>query len=150
MTYQHPVLPAKGLTDPDLHTVINWSPPFQAPGVRGAVVTSLSGTPSASDQALAETELYTALSEFQAHLDDPQFRYEFTMQEGDVVLFDNQRVLHARTAFRDKTDAELKRDETIITPGEPTRWLKGCYLDGSTVWDRLAVLNDEVHGGDKK
>lgn len=98
------------------------------------------------DPVEAENAFYDALSLFQEKLDDPALRYEFTMQEGDAVLFDNNRVLHARTAFRDKTDEEVARDQTVITPGEPTRWLKGLYLDGSTVWDRISVLNDQVRG----
>lgn len=136
LAFQHPVLPSRPLHDPHLHTVINWSPPFQAPPVQRATDAQGRATPA------AETEFYTALSEFQAALDDPQYRFEFTMAEGDVALFDNQRVLHARTAFRDKTAEELQRDGTVLVPGEPTRWLKGLYLDGSTVWDRLAVLGD--------
>jgi len=146
MTFQHAVLPQKPLDGADLHTVINWSPPFQAPNVRP--VTDSAGTvPSdPTARAAAEAQFYEALSAFQETLDRPEFRYEFTLQEGDIVLFDNQRVLHARTAFRDKTDDEVRRDGTVIVPGEPTRWLKGCYLDGSTVWDKLAVLNDQVRG----
>jgi alpha-ketoglutarate-dependent taurine dioxygenase len=45
------------------------------------------------------------------------------MKEGDLVFFDNRRVLHARREY-----------------GEGERWLKGCYLDGEVVWDRLATL----------
>lgn len=138
LSFRHPVLPAS--LDGDLHTVVNWSPPFQAPPVQSALDANGNATVE------AEMEFYTAISEFQAALDDPKYRYEFTMAEGNVVLFDNQRVLHARTAFRDKTDEEIKRDGTVIVPGEPTRWLKGLYLDGSTVWDKLAVLNDQVRG----
>lgn len=144
MTFQHAVLPRSDLTR-GLHTVVNWSPPFQAPNVRVSV--DAGGVPTTPEgKAAAEREFYAALDAFQAALDRPEFRYEFTLQEGDIVLFDNQRVLHARTAFRDKTDEEVKRDKTVIVPGEPTRWLKGCYLDGSTVWDKLAVLNDQVRG----
>jgi alpha-ketoglutarate-dependent taurine dioxygenase len=146
LTFRHPVLPGAALDGRDLHTVINWSPPFQAPNVRPTSDASGAVPATAAGKAAAEAEFYSALDAFQAALDRPEFRYEFTLQEGDVVLFDNQRVLHARTAFRDKTDEEVKADNTVIVPGEPTRWLKGCYLDGSTVWDRLAVLNDQVRG----
>jgi alpha-ketoglutarate-dependent taurine dioxygenase len=146
MTFRHPVLPAMALDAPDLHAVINWSPPFQAPNVRATADSTGTIPADPAARAAAEREFYAALDAFQEALDRPEFRYEFTLQEGDVVLFDNQRVLHARTAFRDKTPEEIERDGTVIVPGEPTRWLKGCYLDGSTVWDKLAVLNDKVRG----
>lgn len=145
MTYQHPVLPSD-VGGRDIHAHINWSPPFQAPNVRPTRDASGVVPSSPEGQVAAEREFYAALDAFQAALERPEFRYEVTLQEGDIALFDNQRVLHARTAFRDKTDDEVARDKTVITPAEPTRWLKGCYLDGSTVWDKLAVLNDQVRG----
>jgi gamma-butyrobetaine dioxygenase len=67
------------------------------------------------------------------------------MEEGDLVLFDNRRVLHARRAFRDWTDAEKEERGITIPEGEPSRWLKGCYLDGEVVWDKLVVLNKQVN-----
>lgn len=145
MTDSHPVLPGK-LHSTQLRTAVYWSPPFQAPPSKMPRITKFVGGDRAVDPVEAENAFYDALSLFQEKLDDPALRYEFTMQEGDAVLFDNNRVLHARTAFRDKTDEEIKKDGTVITPGEPTRWLKGLYLDGSTVWDRISVLNDQVRG----
>lgn len=163
MADAHPVLP-RSVTADALRTAVFWSPPFQAPPQRmKRIAEYASASASASeasaanpanpanpatrvDHVAAEDAFYEALALFQAELDNPALRYEFTMQEGDAVLFDNNRVLHARTAFRDKTDDEIARDGTVITPGEPTRWLKGLYLDGSTVWDRLSVLNDQVRG----
>lgn len=152
MADAHPVLPGN-LRSSKLHTAVFWSPPFQAPPGRmvqlprhAAWAASAGAAGALADPVDAENSFYEALSLFQEQLDDPALRYEFTMQEGDAVLFDNNRVLHARTAFRDKTDDEIAADGTVITPGEPTRWLKGLYLDGSTVWDKLSTLNDEVRG----
>lgn len=147
MTDSHPVLPAN-LHSNRLSTAVFWSPPFQAPPSKMPRITKIAaGSPEKQvDPVEAENAFYEALALFQEKLDDPALKYEFTMQEGDAVLFDNNRVLHARTAFRDKTDEEIAKDGTVITPGEPTRWLKGLYLDGSTVWDRLSVLNDQVRG----
>lgn len=95
---------------------INYSPPFQAP-LR----------PSKSDV------LYPALKAFAKLLDDPAARFDYTMQEGDAVLFDNRRVLHARTAFQSK--------ESDDRPLETNRWLKGCYLEADAVYDRARILN---------
>lgn len=47
-------------------------------------------------------------------------RFEETLKEGECVVFNNRRVLHARRAF----DTES---------GE--RWLKGTYVD----WDDFQV-----------
>ena len=50
-----------------------------------------------------------------------RFRYE----PGDLVLVDNRRVLHGRTAY----DAEV---------GE--RWLQGCYGEREELMSRLRIL----------
>ncbi|TXT05793.1 uncharacterized protein COLE_07113 [Cutaneotrichosporon oleaginosum] len=143
LAYRHPVVPRRSVDSTLMHTAVNWSPPFQAAPTRVAARVGAVDAP-------AERALYAALQAFQAEIDKPKYRFEFTMREGDVVLFDNQRVLHARTAFRDKSPAEAQADGTEIVQGEPTRWLKGCYLDGSTVWDKLATLQDyyqeAIHG----
>ncbi|KAK7692800.1 hypothetical protein QCA50_004434 [Cerrena zonata] len=93
---------------------INYSPPFQAP-------LPLS-TPS---------EFYSALKRFASLLDRPTSRFEYLLREGDAVIFDNRRVLHARTAFTDN-DGEGQM--------EVNRWLKGCYVEADSVFDRLRVL----------
>jgi len=78
-------------------------------------------------------EFYPALARFSEMLNDPTNTYTYTLREGDAVLFDNRRVLHARTAFRDKPDVEMKQ-------GEINRWLKGCYLQTDALVDRVRVL----------
>lgn len=55
-------------------------------------------------------------------------RFDYTLKEGDAVVFDNRRVLHARTAFHDGNDVE---DQP-----EVNRWLKGCYVEADSVLDR--------------
>jgi gamma-butyrobetaine dioxygenase len=98
-----------------------------------------------------EHDVYAAWQNWENALSREAARYEFTMKEGDLVLFDNRRVLHARTSFRDKTDEEREADRKEgkgqdIVEGEPTRWLKGCYLDGEVVWDSLVSLKRELEG----
>nr|XP_031862155.1 uncharacterized protein CI109_002569 [Kwoniella shandongensis]KAA5529227.1 hypothetical protein CI109_002569 [Kwoniella shandongensis] len=139
LRYQHPVIdPEFSLTNP--HAAVNWSPPFRA---------STGPLPSAPKSpvlaASEETRIYNAVGEFEKRLADPKYRYQFTMREGDLVLFDNRRVLHARTSFRDKTEEERTQEGIELVEGEPTRWLKGCYLDGEVVWDKLAVLQRQAH-----
>ncbi|KXN88430.1 Trimethyllysine dioxygenase, mitochondrial [Leucoagaricus sp. SymC.cos] len=104
---------------------INYSPPFQAPLPLDT-----------------RMEFYPALKEFSKLLNDPTNTYEYTLREGDAVLFDNRRVLHARTAFYDKEDGGQKLKE-----GEPNRWLKGCYLEADAIMDRGRVLRMKIESG---
>jgi gamma-butyrobetaine dioxygenase len=99
---------------------ISYSPPFQAP-------LPLS-TP---------TTFYPALQQFARILNNPENTYQYTLWEGDTVIFDNCRVLHARAAF---SDAEGPAKE-----GEANRWLKGCYLEAESLKDRGRVLSAERH-----
>ncbi|KAI0922588.1 hypothetical protein AcV5_009519 [Taiwanofungus camphoratus] len=104
---------------------VNYSPPFQAP-------LPLS-TPAA---------FYPALERFVSLLEDPAVRLEYTLREGDAVLFDNRRVLHARTAFTDRADDDVGKGKP---GGDGTnRWLKGCYLEADAVLDRGRVLRQQV------
>ncbi len=57
--------------------------------------------------------------------------YEYRLNEGECVIFDNRRVLHARKAF----DA---------TKGE--RWLKGAYIDDDVFSSKLRVLEEKFEG----
>ena len=78
-----------------------------------------------------------------ALLDDKANRLEYTLREGDAVLVDNRRVLHARTAFTDKPSngREGLGEET-------NRWLKGCYLEADAILDRGRILSYKLHGID--
>lgn len=83
---------------------------------------------------------YTALRKFVAVLDDAANRMEYTLREGDAVFFDNRRVLHARTAFKDGPIDVKEAQE-----GETNRWLKGCYLEADAILDRGRTLRAKLH-----
>jgi gamma-butyrobetaine dioxygenase len=100
---------------------INYSPPFQAP-------LPLSTPPA----------FYPALQRFTEILNDADNTYQYTLQEGDAVIFDNRRVLHARTAF--SSDIEARQGPGVVE-GEADRWLKGCYLEVDALLDRRRVLS---------
>ena len=51
----------------------------------------------------------------------------FRLAAGDCLVFDNTRILHARTAFS-------------MTPDSPGRRLQGCYADLDGLASTLAVL----------
>lgn len=97
---------------------INYSPPFQAP--------LMPNTPM---------EFYDALARFDELLNDESAIFKRRMNEGDAVIFDNRRVLHARTAYE-----EIPGDALT----EASRWLKGCYLEGDAVWDRYRMLKGQL------
>ena len=99
---------------------INYSPPFQAP--------LPVNTPAA---------VYDALQDYASILEDPHNRFEYLLREGDVVLFDNRRVLHGRREFVDKSEVEGKGEET-------NRWLKGCYLEEDAVLDKRRVTANKI------
>lgn len=74
----------------------------------------------------AEVEpAYAALMILQAMLRDPAFAIRFTYRPGDLVIFDNRRLLHARDAF------EGARGQ---------RWLQGCYMERDEIRSRYRMI----------
>ena len=118
----HPTIELNTFPGPDgEHSIkhINYSPPFQAPF-------PLDTSP----------ELWRALALYTDLLDEPRGRFEYTLREGDAVLFDNRRVLHARTAFTNRPGNENSL--------ETSRWLKGCYLEADPLFDKARMLRREL------
>jgi hypothetical protein len=79
---------------------------------------------SASDAA----PFYRAYRRFAVLLHDPRFHLRFRLHDGDLVLFDNQRILHGRTPF---SSAKFPRH------------LRGCYLTRDSVYSEAALLRRE-------
>jgi gamma-butyrobetaine dioxygenase len=73
-----------------------------------------------------EMELfYVAYRRFAALLREPSLQVTLRLAEGDMVVFDNQRILHGRTAF---------------SSARHTRHLRGCYLTRDSVYATAAQL----------
>lgn len=93
-----------------------WSPPFQSHY-------------QADDLTVEAMELYSGWHEgtrlLKDIIEDEENIYEYKMQSGDCVIFDNHRVLHGRRAFDTST-------------GE--RWLKGTYVDTDSFLSKAASL----------
>ena len=68
---------------------------------------------------------YGAYRKFALLLRDPAFQLKFRLRGGDLVLFDNQRILHGRTPFSSAKHA---------------RHLRGCYLTRDSVYSESALL----------
>jgi gamma-butyrobetaine dioxygenase len=75
------------------------------------------------------TRFYAAYRAFAARAYAPNLQLNFKLAPGDCVVFDNTRILHARTAFS--------------SVGE--RHLQGCYADLDSLASTLAVLGREVN-----
>ncbi|CAE6462548.1 unnamed protein product [Rhizoctonia solani] len=103
--------------DPPRIAHINYSPPFQAPLPPDV-----------------PPGVYSALRKYTELLARPEGRFEYTLAEGDCAVFDNRRVLHARTAFWDEHAQEAGTAELT------NRWLKGCYVEVDDLLDRTRVL----------
>jgi alpha-ketoglutarate-dependent taurine dioxygenase len=68
---------------------------------------------------------YGAYRKFALLLRDPKFQLKFRLRSRDLVLFDNQRILHGRTPFSSAKHA---------------RHLRGCYLTRDSVYSESALL----------
>ena len=68
---------------------------------------------------------YTAYRQFARLVVDPAFEVRFRLASGDLLLFDNERLLHGRTAY----DGNAGR-----------RFLQGCYVDRDGLESRLRLL----------
>ena len=90
--------------------------------VRGVAVNHRSMEAPDLDDASVD-EFYEAYAAFVEILDAPDAVAELTMGPGDLVVFDNRRVLHGRTAFE------------VTGP----RHLQGCYIDIDALYSRTRV-----------
>ncbi|ANG64877.1 gamma-butyrobetaine hydroxylase [Marinobacterium aestuarii] len=68
---------------------------------------------------------YRAYSTFIRLTREPRFQFEYRLVPGDLLVFDNRRVLHARRAF------DLQQGQ---------RHLQGCYVDRDELLSRIRVL----------
>lgn len=118
--YQHKVIemkpfPGRGKSLDGPIDFLNWSPPFQAPQYQ----------PSGSRFSV----MHEALSKLGQEIEKESNVFEYRLKEGECVIFNNRRVLHARRAFD-------------VTSGH--RWLKGAYVDTDAFMSRLRVMNHKL------
>ena len=60
---------------------------------------------------------------------DARFQLTTRLGKGTLVVFDNQRILHGRTAF---------------SSAKHPRHLRGCYLTRDSVYSEAALLRREL------
>jgi len=73
-------------------------------------------------------DYYAACRRMAELVEDPALAIRFRLAPGDLFIVDNQRVLHARTAFT----------------GSGERLLQGCYADRDGLLSTLALLEKSV------
>ena len=71
---------------------------------------------------------YSSYRRFAALLRDSRFQLQLGLRDGDLAVFDNQRILHGRTAF---------------SSARYPRHLRGCYLTRDSVYSEAALLRRE-------
>jgi len=69
---------------------------------------------------------YRAARRFHQLAADPLFQIRYPFSAGDLVGFDNRRILHGRDGF---------------DPGSGFRHLRGTYVDHDEMYSRLRVLS---------
>lgn len=75
---------------------------------------------------------YESLRVFSDMARDPRFQISYPFRPGDLVGFDNRRILHGRDSFGSGGD----------------RHLRGCYADHDDIYSRLRVMRRHDHHRD--
>jgi gamma-butyrobetaine dioxygenase len=73
-------------------------------------------------------EVYDAMRSFAAIVNDPKNMYEFRLDPGHCVIFDNTRLLHSRTGFE----------------SSGKRHLQGAYADLDSLLSKWSVLDGKL------
>ena len=108
----------------DAVTDLRATKPVIGVGVDGAIESVRLNNRSMQPVA-SPTSFYEALARFTEIVNDPACIAQIRLGPGDVVVFDNRRVLHARSAFQADGD----------------RHLQGCYIDIDAIRSRALVAN---------
>ena len=96
---------------------IGWSPPFQDHFLPPRLEAGPGGDPLEDWRAAARR--------FRDAACGPEAVFEYKMEPGECVIFDNMRVLHGRRQFN-------------VTSGK--RWLKGTYVQEQVMLSKLAQM----------
>lgn len=77
-------------------------------------------------------DLYRSLKLFNDLAYSPELMVQLKMEDGDLVWFDNLRVMHGRTGF-------------VVEEGQyGGRHLQGAYIDWDEIYSRINVLNKQI------
>lgn len=99
--------PVLDINPKGMFRAVRWSPPFQAE----------------IDQPERLDTWIAAARVFEKAVNHPSAMYQTRMNPGECVIFNNQRVLHGRTAF----------DSSV-----GSRWLRGAYMSYEDFWSKAS------------
>lgn len=105
-----------------------WSAPIIDYRVGGELPTIRAFYPVRAFPDMAKNRVasaYYALRRFHRLADDPRFELTFRLQPGEIMCFDNRRIMHGRKAFS----------------GNGGRHLQGIYIDRDEILSRARALN---------
>ncbi|QLL34032.1 hypothetical protein HG536_0F03570 [Torulaspora globosa] len=107
---------------------VYYSPPFQAPFTLGIYekTPDTNTSPAKLTERFLFRDFVHGLGVFDQFINRPENQFKLKLPENTCVIFNNTRILHARTAFK-STD----------------RWLKGCYLDRDSFSSKLKYLEQK-------
>lgn len=71
-------------------------------------------------------QFYSVYQNLMIRIRQPRYLLQHALQPGEMVMFDNQRILHGREAF---------------DPGSGERHFRGFYIDANEVDSTLRVLS---------
>lgn len=111
----------------DEHTYHYARQPLISINKRGQIMAVHYNTRSAAPFDLKQdimAEFYAAYKKFGQMLSDQLVQIKYLLEQGDLILMDNHRVLHGRTAF----------------VGDGRRHLQGCYADRDALESSIRVL----------
>jgi gamma-butyrobetaine dioxygenase len=126
--------------------LISLTPAGRITGVRlnDRAIRPLRGVP-----ARAAEIAYAAYRAWEALVARAEFRLTFRLAPGDCLIFDNTRVLHARTAFDAPGPAVAGGASAEGEPATGERHLQGCYADIDGLLSTLAVLRRSATSADR-
>jgi gamma-butyrobetaine dioxygenase len=140
MVYRRPHIVVSGSSNDEIVTV-NWSPPFEGPlSVRTDMVEPYYEAYAAFECMLDNkfvrnttqqtSKLFQELADYAN-----EYTWERKLHEGQMLVFNNRRMLHARRSF------ELLLEEEGATDGKVVgRHLVGCYTNIDDTLSRYRVL----------
>jgi Taurine catabolism dioxygenase TauD, TfdA family/Gamma-butyrobetaine hydroxylase-like, N-terminal len=111
--------------------------PLIQPSARGAVTAVHYNARSIAPLNLPAREallFYDAYRQFALLLREPRFQLRTRLGSGMLAVFDNQRILHGRTAF---------------SSAKYPRHLRGCYLSRDSVYSETALLRRRLAAGQR-
>mmetsp|Transcript_34161 Transcript_34161/g.98372 ORF Transcript_34161/g.98372 Transcript_34161/m.98372 type:complete len:544 (-) Transcript_34161:67-1698(-) len=117
---------------PDAHTRFNEvdmyaeRPPIDVDRrgrVRRIVYNNRSASPAKAADGSTDEQQHVAWQRMGAMLNNDRYMVKVRLQQGDLLIFDNHRIAHGRTAYTDTN-----------------RLLQGCYIDHDHVMGRLRAL----------